>query len=158
MDCRKQGLGFHSTQSFCTSSRSNSATRNIVRVTICHSLLMARNLTHLSHTRGQLGVCNYTAYWHAIPQALSRLSSKLYPRGAANPAQAPLAVPAISSTRDLTRESWPRLNKMVHETRVRIQYRASTRPATIGLALQDSPVALLAWIYEKRHDWTDSYP
>lgn len=34
----------------------------------------------------------------------------------------------------------------------------STRPATLGFALADSPVALLAWIYEKLHDWTDSYP
>jgi hypothetical protein len=24
--------------------------------------------------------------------------------------------------------------------------------------LADSPVALLAWVYEKLHDWTDSYP
>lgn len=34
----------------------------------------------------------------------------------------------------------------------------STRPHTLGVALADSPVALLAWIYEKLHDWTDSYP
>jgi hypothetical protein len=34
----------------------------------------------------------------------------------------------------------------------------STKPQTIGFALQDSPVALLAWIYEKLHDWTDAYP
>lgn len=34
----------------------------------------------------------------------------------------------------------------------------STRPQTIGYALNDSPIALLAWIYEKLHDWTDSYP
>ncbi|KAH6655636.1 microsomal epoxide hydrolase [Truncatella angustata] len=34
----------------------------------------------------------------------------------------------------------------------------STRPQTIGYALADSPVALLSWIYEKLHDWTDSYP
>ena len=33
-----------------------------------------------------------------------------------------------------------------------------TKPQTIGFALSDSPVALLAWIYEKLHDWTDSYP
>ncbi|KEF62850.1 microsomal epoxide hydrolase [Exophiala aquamarina CBS 119918] len=32
-----------------------------------------------------------------------------------------------------------------------------TKPQTIGYALADSPVALLAWIYEKLHDWTDSY-
>ncbi|KAF2637191.1 alpha/beta-hydrolase [Massarina eburnea CBS 473.64] len=32
-----------------------------------------------------------------------------------------------------------------------------TRPHTIGFALADSPVALLAWIYEKLRDWTDGY-
>lgn len=34
----------------------------------------------------------------------------------------------------------------------------SSKPQTIGYALADSPVALLAWIYEKLHDWTDDYP
>ncbi|KAK2026354.1 epoxide hydrolase [Colletotrichum zoysiae] len=34
----------------------------------------------------------------------------------------------------------------------------STRPLTMGLAWADSPVALLSWILEKLHDWTDSYP
>lgn len=33
-----------------------------------------------------------------------------------------------------------------------------TKPQTIGYALQDSPTALLAWVYEKLHDWTDNYP
>jgi hypothetical protein len=30
-----------------------------------------------------------------------------------------------------------------------------TRPHTLGFALADSPVALLAWVYEKLYDWTD---
>ena len=34
----------------------------------------------------------------------------------------------------------------------------STKPQTLSYGLTDSPVALLAWIYEKLHDWTDSYP
>lgn len=34
----------------------------------------------------------------------------------------------------------------------------STRPATLGVLLADSPVGVLSWIYEKLHDWTDSYP
>ncbi|KAH7030763.1 microsomal epoxide hydrolase [Microdochium trichocladiopsis] len=34
----------------------------------------------------------------------------------------------------------------------------STKPQTMGYALRDSPVALLAWVYEKLHDWTDAYP
>ena len=34
----------------------------------------------------------------------------------------------------------------------------ATKPSTIGLALADSPVAVLSWIYEKLHDWTDRYP
>ena len=34
----------------------------------------------------------------------------------------------------------------------------STKPQTLGYLLQDSPVGLLAWIYEKLHDWSDDYP
>ncbi|KAI4151784.1 MAG: hypothetical protein LQ340_003308 [Diploschistes diacapsis] len=34
----------------------------------------------------------------------------------------------------------------------------STKPQTLGYALANDPVALLAWIYEKLHDWTDNYP
>ncbi|KAK6073284.1 epoxide hydrolase [Seiridium cupressi] len=34
----------------------------------------------------------------------------------------------------------------------------ATKPQTLGYSLTDSPVGLLAWIYEKLHDWTDSYP
>lgn len=34
----------------------------------------------------------------------------------------------------------------------------STKPQTIAYSQADSPVALLAWIYEKLHDWTDEYP
>jgi len=34
----------------------------------------------------------------------------------------------------------------------------STKPQTIGYSQADSPVGLLAWIYEKLHDWTDGYP
>ncbi|OSX57133.1 hypothetical protein POSPLADRAFT_1174607 [Postia placenta MAD-698-R-SB12] len=34
----------------------------------------------------------------------------------------------------------------------------STQPQTLGYALADSPVALLAWIYEKLVRWTDAYP
>ncbi|KAL8715114.1 MAG: hypothetical protein Q9220_001071 [cf. Caloplaca sp. 1 TL-2023] len=34
----------------------------------------------------------------------------------------------------------------------------ATKPQTLGYALADSPVGLLAWMYEKLHDWTDSYP
>ncbi len=33
----------------------------------------------------------------------------------------------------------------------------STKPQTLAYALADSPVGLLAWIYEKLHDWTDDY-
>lgn len=32
-----------------------------------------------------------------------------------------------------------------------------TRPNTIGVALADSPVGLLAWIYDKLVSWTDNY-
>ncbi|KAI9436107.1 alpha/beta-hydrolase [Lactarius psammicola] len=34
----------------------------------------------------------------------------------------------------------------------------STKPQTIGFSLADSPVGLLAWIYEKLVAWSDAYP
>lgn len=34
----------------------------------------------------------------------------------------------------------------------------STCPQTLGYSLADSPVGLLAWIYEKLVAWTDNYP
>ncbi|KAF5367311.1 hypothetical protein D9757_010101 [Collybiopsis confluens] len=34
----------------------------------------------------------------------------------------------------------------------------ATQPQTVGYSLADSPVGLLAWIYEKLVNWTDSYP
>ncbi|KAJ6451640.1 Alpha/Beta hydrolase protein [Mycena sanguinolenta] len=34
----------------------------------------------------------------------------------------------------------------------------STQPQTLGYGLADSPVGLLAWIYEKLVNWTDNYP
>ena len=33
----------------------------------------------------------------------------------------------------------------------------TTKPQTLGYSLADSPVGLLAWIYEKLVDWTDEY-
>lgn len=33
----------------------------------------------------------------------------------------------------------------------------STKPQTMGYSLTDSPVGLLAWLYEKLHDWVDDY-
>ncbi|KAJ7282424.1 hypothetical protein C8J57DRAFT_1554332, partial [Mycena rebaudengoi] len=34
----------------------------------------------------------------------------------------------------------------------------STQPQTVWYALTDSPVGILAWIYEKLVKWTDEYP
>jgi hypothetical protein len=36
-------------------------------------------------------------------------------------------------------------------------HQQTTRPQTLGYSLADSPVGLLAWIYEKLIEWTDDY-
>ncbi|KAI9817380.1 MAG: hypothetical protein M1832_004687 [Thelocarpon impressellum] len=38
------------------------------------------------------------------------------------------------------------------------QAEQATKPQTLGYGIHDSPVGLLAWVYEKLHDWTDDYP
>lgn len=34
----------------------------------------------------------------------------------------------------------------------------STKPQTLGYSMADSPAGLLAWVYEKLHEWSDNYP
>jgi hypothetical protein len=41
---------------------------------------------------------------------------------------------------------------------VPIDQPTDTRQQTLAYSLHDSPIGLLSWIYEKLHDWTDSYP
>jgi len=56
----------------------------------------------------------------------------------------------------------PAERQWTEQTRDFWQYRAAyakqqaTRPQTIGYALVDSPVGLLAWIMDKFYEWTDS--
>ncbi|KAH8673754.1 Alpha/Beta hydrolase protein [Xylariales sp. PMI_506] len=49
-------------------------------------------------------------------------------------------------------------SKWFQEEGVGYNVEQSTKPQTLGYGLADSPVSCLAWIYEKLHDWSDSYP
>ena len=33
-----------------------------------------------------------------------------------------------------------------------------TKPQTLGYSMADSPLGLMAWVYEKMHDWSHNYP
>ena len=53
--------------------------------------------------------------------------------------------------------------KIAYSMKFRIKGRGyfmeqATKPQTLGYGLEDSPVGLLAWVYEKLVDWTDEYP
>lgn len=37
-------------------------------------------------------------------------------------------------------------------------FEQATQPQTLGYSLADSPAGLLAWVYEKLHNWADNYP
>ncbi|KAJ7093790.1 Alpha/Beta hydrolase protein [Mycena epipterygia] len=49
-------------------------------------------------------------------------------------------------------------SQQVQKTGIGYFHEQSTKPQTLGYALADSPVGLLAWIYEKLVAWTDKYP
>ena len=48
-------------------------------------------------------------------------------------------------------------SKVFEKSGLGYYHQQSTKPQTLGYALTDSPVAMLAWIVEKLHDWTDDY-
>jgi len=89
---------------------------------------------------------------HACPDAVPE--SALPPRLFSNPLQylTHMLFPYTESEREgLKRTAWFRDRGSGY-----FQEQA-TQPQTIGYALADSPVALLAWIYEKLVNWCDSY-
>ncbi|KAL0567476.1 hypothetical protein V5O48_014511 [Marasmius crinis-equi] len=70
-----------------------------------------------------------------------------------------LAPPPASSTENPTEEDKAALAALNRYKTKENGYfvEQSTQPQTIGYNLNDSPVGLLAWIYEKLHIWTDRY-
>ncbi len=55
------------------------------------------------------------------------------------------------------KEAWAR-SQVFRSKGSGYSHEQATRPQTLGYSLADSPVGLLAWIYEKLVEWTDGYP
>lgn len=57
-------------------------------------------------------------------------------------------------------DSRARLSRASSFQRTELAYAAlsATKPQTLAYGLSDSPLLLLAWLYEKLHAWTDAYP
>jgi pimeloyl-ACP methyl ester carboxylesterase len=69
----------------------------------------------------------------------------------------PLVVPAVPPTQ-ASKEEQDALESIEHYLNQKAGYadQMNTRPQTIGYALNDSPVALAMWMYEKFREWTDN--
>lgn len=98
----------------------------------------------IGHLYPQSCLASHLNYIRADPPTLTR-HPLLY-------LQSLLHRPSPSEKAGLERTAWFHTQGYAYNT---LQ---TTRPSTIGACLSDSPVALLSWIYEKLHDWTDNYP
>ncbi|KAM0137033.1 hypothetical protein ACHAO1_004208 [Botrytis cinerea] len=118
----------------------------------CHKLML------------QLGYDEYVTQGGDWGSFITRGIGKLYPNhckashlNMVFPKQPASTTDASSSYSQAEREGLARSQWFDQEGRGYFLEQA-TKPQTLAYALHDSPVALLAWIYEKLHDWTDSYP
>ncbi|KAF7897871.1 uncharacterized protein EAF01_008837 [Botrytis porri] len=117
----------------------------------CHKLML------------QLGYDEYVTQGGDWGMFITRAIGKLYPKHCKAShinmviGQAPASQEESPSYSQAEQEGFARTKWFEEEGR---GYYAEqgTRPQTLAYALHDSPVALLAWIYEKLHDWTDAYP
>ncbi|KAE8311676.1 Alpha/Beta hydrolase protein [Aspergillus transmontanensis] len=75
-----------------------------------------------------------------------------YPQGRARPALE--HVPSTSSYAVFEHESL-RVHRNFEQDQSGYVEEQKTRPQTLGFALGDSPLGLLAWLVEKFHDWRD---
>lgn len=125
----------------------------------CHKLMLKLGYTQYVTQGGDWG-------WY-----VTRMMSILYPEHCkathfnmdAGEAPSPLKHPLIYQ-KSLLHTPTPReeqgeaRTKWFNEQGFGYNLLQSTKPQTLGYLLADSPVGLLAWIYEKLHDWTDNYP
>ncbi|KAI0633456.1 alpha/beta-hydrolase [Trametes polyzona] len=97
--------------------------------------------THYAHTNIKAWLSNYTM---ALPPTL-RSSPWLY------------ITDLITPRSKKEKEGWASTG-VFRSKGSGYSHEQATRPQTLGYSLADSPVSLLAWIYEKLVEWTDGYP
>jgi hypothetical protein len=83
-----------------------------------------------------------------------RSKSGLVISAGGDPPTSPEASPVPSSQSDL--EGYAR-NRWFFKNSFGYNAQQTSRPQTIGYSLADSPIGLLAWIYEKLVEWSDAY-
>ena len=107
----------------------------------------------------------YVSHPNSTPAALHRFSSPLFkkkkktrcepPKLSGNPIV--LLKCLITSFRSRERDA-AAVTKGFFKNGMGYFAEQSTKPQTLGFSLADSPIGMLAWIYEKLVAWTDAYP
>ncbi|KAF7332854.1 EHN domain-containing protein [Mycena venus] len=98
--------------------------------------------------------------WHTnFPTCVSS-SAYLPPDFSLNPLRLLTSLSMLLQLPFLSSAEWTGLRRSQDVARTGLGYlrMQTTKPQTLGYALTDSPVGLLAWIYEKLVAWTDGYP
>ena len=154
---RREGSGSANTPKFAPSSCSSLATRN----TVCGPLQHLRDVAELGTVTqgGDIGFYITRALGLLYPSACRASHINYIHAGPPTWAKHPLLALQHATTpysdrekKGLARRDW----FMTEGSGYRMEH--ATKPQTLGYSLADSPVGLLAWIYEKMHDWTDDYP
>lgn len=125
----------------------------------CHNLMQALGYTSYVTQGGDWGTWTTRNMGFLYPQSVKASHINMVRASAPKPTQNPLLWLQYMTTpyterekQDVVRTTWFKEQGSGYKG---IQ---ASKPQTLGYGLTDSPVGLLAWIYEKLHDWTDSYP
>nr|POF17601.1 putative epoxide hydrolase [Quercus suber] len=125
----------------------------------CNKLMLKLGYDTYATQAGDWGFSVTRALGLLYPQHVKVSHLNLILAQAPDPTKHPLLAAKHAATPYTPREeACLARNKWFEESGFGYNLLQSTKPQTIGFALADSPTALLAWIYEKLHDWTDSYP
>nr|POF11492.1 putative epoxide hydrolase [Quercus suber] len=125
----------------------------------CNKLMLSLGYDTYATQGGDWGFSITRALGLLFPQHVKASHINLVLAHAPDPIKHPLLAAQHATTPYTPREEAGLLrNRWFTEWGSGYNVQQSTKPQTIGFALADSPVALLAWIYEKLHDWTDAYP
>jgi pimeloyl-ACP methyl ester carboxylesterase len=124
----------------------------------CHKLMLSLGYTRYATQAGDWGYWITRAMGFTYPEhCFASHYNMVFAQAPSWTKQPLLALQHALSAYSESEQQGQNRRTWFHETSMAYNILQSTKPQTLGYSLADSPVGLLAWLYEKLNDWSDGY-
>ena len=126
---------------------------------VCHKLMLSLGYSKYATQAGDWGYWITRAVGHSYPDhCVASHYNMIFANAPSWTSHPLLALQHAVTPYSKSERNGEKRTQWFVETSKGYNVLQSSKPQTLGYSLADSPVGLLAWLYEKLHDWSDDYP